>query len=76
MRSCRMDAIINSCGGLAPVISLRGGRLFIALILKIVAAILSGLREYLLFIAAVLAVPFLILLVLVVIGRARSPRTK
>lgn len=76
MRSCRMDAIINRCGGLAPVIFLRGDRLFIALILKIVAAILSGLREYLLFITAILAVPFLILLVMVVIGRTRSPRAK
>ena len=55
---------------------LRGDTLFVALILKIVAAILSGLREYLLFLAAVLAVTFLVSMVTVVIVRTRSPRAK
>lgn len=78
MRSFRMDAIISRCEGrwFTPLFSLRGDTLFIALILKIVAAILSGLREYLLFIAAVLAVTFLIFMGIVVIVRTRSPHAK
>lgn len=78
MRSSWMDAIISRCEGrwFAPVFFLRGDTLFVALILKIVAAILSGLREYLLFLAAVLAVTFLVSMVTVVIVRTRSPRAK
>jgi len=46
------------------------------LILEIIAAVLSGLRGYLLFVAVAAAIPIFLVLLGFLINRLRSPSTK